>query len=282
MRRAIRLAVPGDREAIVDFCRHTWGPDSGDYIEHVIDRWLAGVDGALVVAELDGRAVACCCTKLMSPREAFLSGMRVDPRFRQSGLAMDVVAHCLAYAADQGRPIVRLLVGFDNRAALGAVRRARFRYVDAMCFWQRVVENESPRDGLDPFDRVSALVPEAGLPNPPTGALWAVGWAVRELTANDIRERAGEQSALSCESGLALLRPGEDHLWLAWLDGPRGARLELAKAALATAARLGFPRCWALLARDPDTEAALAAAGFERGLEYHVFERTAASDGPDI
>jgi hypothetical protein len=100
-----------------------------------------------------------------------------------------------------------------------------------------------------------------------------VGWSVRELTTADIEERARSGWALAHDGGLALLRPGEDHLWLAWLDGPASARASLARAAVQVTARAGFPRCRALLGNDPATEHALEAAGFERGLEYHVFER---------
>jgi GNAT superfamily N-acetyltransferase len=89
----IRPARLADREPVVAFCRNTWGPDGGDHVEYAIDRWLAGVDGMLAVVERDGRAVACCFTRLMSRHEAFFSGMRVDPAHRRSGLASALVEY---------------------------------------------------------------------------------------------------------------------------------------------------------------------------------------------
>jgi GNAT superfamily N-acetyltransferase len=261
-----RLAVPADRAPIIEFCRGTWGPGHEDYIEHVIDRWIAGDDGRLAVAEEDGRPVACCYVRFMSPHEAFLAGMRVDPARRRAGLALALTDDCVEYAAQHGRTVTRLIVGWNNVAALGTVARAGFKQVGSMTHWNRPVEG--------PQDVPVATGPATGSgPRPPSGTLWAVGWSVRELTAADFEGRARSGPALAYDGGVALLRPGEDHLWLAWLDGPAAARAILARAAIQATARASFPRCRALLANDPMTEHALAAAGFERGLEYHVFER---------
>ncbi len=273
----IRPARPADREAIVDFCRNTWGPNGGDYVEHAIDRWIAGVDGMLAVVELSDRAVACCYTKLMSPRETFFSGMRVDPAHRRSGLARGLVGYCLEYARAEGRTVGRLIVGWNNVAALGAVARAGFRQVGSMTAWERAVLDPEPAGAPGwPSGPVRELGANDRLPASPPGALWAVGWSVRELTQDDVAERAASGDALALDEGLALLRPGEDHLWLAWLDGPAAARQGLAEAAVGATVKAGFPRCRALLASDPVTSSALTAARFEHGLEYHVFERTTA------
>jgi RimJ/RimL family protein N-acetyltransferase len=262
--RVMRLAVPADREPVIGFCRHTWGAEP-DYIEQVIDRWLGGGDGVLAVAEVGGRAAACCYIRFMSPREAFLAGMRVDPDHRRAGLSIDLTRFCVAHAARQGRTTVRLIVGWNNQPALAAVARCGFEAVGRMTHWSRAV------------DRSAAEIPVpraiGRAPAPPAGALWAVGWSVREITPGDVAERWSAGWALGGDGGLALLRPGEDHLWLAWLDGTAAGRATLARAALAATARAGLGRCRVLLGNDPLTHRALEAAGFERGLEYHVFEQ---------
>jgi GNAT superfamily N-acetyltransferase len=271
----IRPARPADREAILDFCRDTWGPGSGDYVEHAIDRWLAGGDGMLAVVEQEGRAVASCYTRLMSPHEAFFSGMRVDPARRRSGLALALVEYCLAQAGAQGRTVARLIVDANNVAALGAVARARFHQVGSMTAWERSVGD---RAGATRVPASLSTGPGGAdrAPAPPPGALWAIGWSVRELTGDDVAERAANHHALALGEGLALLRPDEQHLWLAWLDGTPVARACLVEAALDATVAGGFSRCRALLASDPATARALSAAGFEHGLEYHVFERSIA------
>jgi GNAT superfamily N-acetyltransferase len=266
--RVIRLAVPADREPIVEFCRNTWGAD-GDYIEQVIDRWLAGADGTLAVAEFHGRAAACCYMRFMSPRESCLAGMRVDPAHRRSGLALALTRFCVEHAARHGRTITRLIVGWNNGPALGAVARAGFAHVGSITRSSRDVNPLLPQPAIE-------LSASAQAPMPRPGTLWAVGWSVREIRPDDVEERASAGWALRHDGGLALLRPSEDHLWLSWLDGPAASRATLARAARQAAARAGFPRCLALLANDPLTEEALAAAGFERGLEYRVFEMRSA------
>ena len=263
----IRLATPEDREAIVEFCRATWGPGTEDYIERVIDRWISGVDGALAVVDLGGRAVACCYVRLMSPREAFLAGMRVDPAHRRSGFSLALTEYCVRYAASHGRSVARATIGWNNAAALGAIVRAGFNRVGSMTLWERSAE-----DPPAPPEVPAQMAQPSPYPSP--GELWAVGWAVRELTEEDIRERIESGWALQHDGGLALLRPGEDYSWLGWLAGPADARAWLARAAVQAAASAGFPRCRALLAADAATSHALEAAGFTRGLEYLIYERS--------
>lgn len=266
----IRPALPSDRAAIVEFCRGTWGPGTEDYIERVIDDWLSREDGLLAVAEVDGRAAACSYVRLLSPREAFLAGMRVDPAHRRGGLALALTEYCARYAAARGRPVARVIIGWNNAAALAAIQRAGFERSAAMTLWERPVEDPPPA-GSD----VRATAPPAPLPAWPPGALWAIGWMVRELTADDVAERARAGLARFHAGGFALLRHAEEHLWLAWLSGDAGARAALAAAALAAARAAGLPRCRALLASDPAADEALGASGWSRGLEYHVYQRRA-------
>jgi len=87
------------------------------------------------------------------------------------------------------------------------------------------------------------------------------------------RRARAERLGARGDGGLALLRPSDEHLWLAWLAGPAPAQAALARAATARAGALGLPRCRALLASDAATERALEAAGYARGLEYYVWER---------
>ena len=263
----IRLATPEDRAAIVEFCRATWGPTTEDYIERVIDRWIAGVDGALAVVDLGGRAVACCYVRFMSPHEAFLAGMRVDPAHRRAGFSLALTEYCLRHAASHRRSVARTIIGWNNSPARGAIARAGFKRVGSMTLWERSTEDPpAPPD-------VAAESAQPS-PHPSPGELWAVGWAVRELTDEDIRERTESGWAVRRDGGVALLRPGEDHVWLGWLAGPAAARAWLARAAVRVATNAGSPRCRALLAGDAATAQALEAAGFTRGLEYLIYERS--------
>ncbi len=263
----IRLAVPADRDAIAAFCHATWGHGGEDYIERVIDDWMARADGALAVADVSGRAVACSYVRLLSPHEAFLAGMRVDPAYRHAGLSIALTEHCVRYAASRGRTTARVIIGWNNAAALGAIARSGFSRAGSMMLWER-----EAHDGPSVPDDLLARPGEAA-PPPPPGALWAIGWMARELTGDDMKERIASGWALRHDGGRALLRPGDEYLWLAWLSGPAASREVLARAAVAAAANARFPKCRALLANDAATDHALEVAGFARRLEYHVYER---------
>lgn len=267
MTPVIRLAAPADRAPIVAFCRAAWGPGGEDYIERVLDDWMARPDGALAVADVDGRAVACSYVRLLSPREAFLAGMRVGPAHRRSGLAVALTEYCVRYAADRGRTIARVIIDWNNVPALGAIAQAGFDPAGSMTLWERDVP-----DGPS-FPTGVTRDPGHPVPAAPAGALWAIGWMVRELTDADIVERAQSGWALRSGDGIALLRPSDEYLWIAWLSGPAPAREALARAALAVAAEAELPRCRALLSTDDAAERAHEAAGFTRGLEYRVYER---------
>src|SRR5256885_13713219 len=82
---AVRAARQEDREAVLAFCAATW--EWGDYIEDVWDRWLNDPKGSLFVATLDGQPVGISHMQMLTPTDAWLEGLRVDPDYRQQGIA---------------------------------------------------------------------------------------------------------------------------------------------------------------------------------------------------
>src|SRR5260370_8455529 len=81
----VRPARPEDREAVLAFCQQTW--EWGDYIEYVWDEWLNNPQGKLFVATRDEQPVAVANMRMLNKTEAWFEGMRVDPAFRQHGIA---------------------------------------------------------------------------------------------------------------------------------------------------------------------------------------------------
>src|SRR5689334_19752757 len=81
----IRPAREEDRAAVLAFCAQTW--DWGDYIEYVWDEWLRDAQGALLVATSDGTPVGITHMRILTSQEVWLEGMRVDPAYRNQGIA---------------------------------------------------------------------------------------------------------------------------------------------------------------------------------------------------
>jgi GNAT superfamily N-acetyltransferase len=134
---SVRLAVPSDRRAVLDFASRTWG--GWDYIPEVWDAWLADGDGVLLVAtpqpaQGPGRAldrygrpldprrpIALARVTIVAEGEAWLEGLRVEPGVRRRGVATTFQAALLDWARAQGAAVVRYATGADN---LGSHRLA--------------------------------------------------------------------------------------------------------------------------------------------------------------
>ena len=131
---SVRRARPGDTHAVLDFARATW--DGWDYIPTVWGSWLQAADGVLLVAtpnvrrELDlfgrplhpDRPIGIARVAMLSPDEAWLEGLRVDPGVRHRGVARLLHGACLVWARAQGATSVRYATGAGNEGShrLGA------------------------------------------------------------------------------------------------------------------------------------------------------------------
>ena len=113
----VRPARAEDKEAVLAFCAQTW-PD-GDYIPYVWDNWLRSERGVLLVAVAGERPVGVSHVALLSEDEAWLEGIRVDPRERRQGLGRVLVSRSLVAARERGAAVVRLITDADNAAAQG-------------------------------------------------------------------------------------------------------------------------------------------------------------------
>src|SRR6266516_3832544 len=87
----VRPARPEDREAVLAFCQQTW--EWGDYIEYVWDEWLNNPQGKLFVAIKGSRPVGVANMRMLNKTEAWFEGMRVDPTYRQHGIASALLMH---------------------------------------------------------------------------------------------------------------------------------------------------------------------------------------------
>jgi GNAT superfamily N-acetyltransferase len=144
----VRRARPADREPIVRFASATF--DGWDYIPHAFDVWLHAPDGVLLVAAAgrlaDGsvardangqllaadQPVAVARVALASADEAWLEGIRVDPRIRGMDVATDLQVAELQWAAARGVRVVRYATGERNDASHRLGARHGFELLTAL------------------------------------------------------------------------------------------------------------------------------------------------------
>lgn len=231
----VRPARAQDKDAVLAFCARTW-PD-GDYIPDVWDHWQADERGALLVAVVGERPVGIAHVKMLSDDEAWLEGIRVDPRERRQGIGRVLVSRSLVAARERGAAVARLITDFDNYSAQGLFAAFGFTRVAEMCRYR--ADALSPESLLDlakqPVasvdDDLSALAPDPLPPAPeeavPEGArletpgpeaferIWAwlvqsnlaplngglefANWTARALTEPTLRRYLTERRVLLLE-----------------------------------------------------------------------------------
>lgn len=274
MRLSIRPATPRDKEAVLAFCRETWG--WGDYIPLVWDRWLADPSGRLLVAARGQEPIGLARVRFLGTAEAWLEGLRVAPQERKGGVAGRLTARCLKIAQDQGARVVRFVTMSTNlpvhrlAAQLGFRRAAGFSIYQASASPGEEVplRQASPQD----WERLKGL-----LRSPlfrAWGGLYAQDWSYRRLNSPQLRERleAGEVFILASKGRaqfMAIVRPGEEALEVNYLDGK--ALEEGARALRALAAVRQLPLVRAHLPDIAPLKQAFEKAGYQSAWEGQLW-----------
>jgi RimJ/RimL family protein N-acetyltransferase len=148
----VRVARPDDHDAVMAFATTTW--DGWDYIPRAWPHWLTAPDGVLLVAtagrahggrpaiDTDGNEIrddlpiAVARVAMLSPTEAWLEGIRVDPRVRGQGVATDFQVAELDWAAAAGATVVRYATGERNEASHRLGARHGFEVLAEFRLWQ--------------------------------------------------------------------------------------------------------------------------------------------------
>jgi GNAT superfamily N-acetyltransferase len=167
---AVRRARLDDRDAVLVFASETFAGE--DYIAEVWDDWLGAEDGVCLIAvahagaggpepiDSDGRPIeadrpiAFSRVALLSPAEAWLEGIRVDPAVRGRSVATALQVAELAWAGAQGASIVRYVTGDDNEASHRLGARHGFRRLADRRTWGGARRRDTFQ--ADPVARASA------------------------------------------------------------------------------------------------------------------------------
>lgn len=287
----IRSARAEDRDAVLAFCAHTW--EWGDYIEHVWDTWLTDSTGLLLVAVVDGRPAGIVHIRMVSETDAWQEGMRVDPAYRQQGIARRLSLEAGAEAMRRGATTVRLVTESTNTASIYMVEQARFRQVGAFALHTAGPLESVPRHNMGLEEPVlaapgdlSEIVTYLDVSNifPAVGGLYYedfIGYRISD-TLLDEKIRAGQVYLLrrwDRLDGLAIAPIREDwrgkHLFIGYIDGTTAESISLIAYALRTKiAALGLERVAAAVPDLMMVRDAFTGAEYEWGGNiFYTYER---------
>lgn len=286
----IRPARAEDRDAVLAFSAHTW--EWGDYIVYVWDKWLNDPDGALLVATADGTPVGLAHMQMLSAKDAWLEGLRVDPDYRRQGLGIALNQAMLVEAMKRGATHARLLTGADNIASITMVEHHHWRRVSEIVPYTALPMAALSRHELGPdlpqlatLDDIDDIIDYLNTSNiyPTSGGLYYQGFTAYVMTTEDIeaRVKAGHVYILrrwDRLDGFAFAEPREGRqqpeLFIGYVDGTTESISLLAYVLRKQAAEMELNR---IRAHIPDlmmVRDAFTAAGYEwDGATFYTYER---------
>ena len=220
---------------------------------------------ALVAVDSNDQPVAVVHVQLMSDREGWLSGARVDPEYRRQGLGTLLNTAGVEWLTERGAMVVRLTVEEDNDAAQKQVEKLGYRTVARFGLASRNFERHG--HGANGGRRLPAPERFETAPSAeaePAFLTWSAGdlnraahglygasfWAFRRLTLADLTSAARVRQFWASPSGWCVSEPIEEgELWIPLFlttadDADRAVRalVDLADETGATALRAMVPR----------------------------------------
>jgi GNAT superfamily N-acetyltransferase len=235
----IRRAKAADKENVLAFCAQTF--QWGDYLHLVWDEWLADETGPLLVATLNEEPVGVAKVTLLTPREAWLEGLRVHEAYRRHGLAWQFQIHCLKMARQRGAQVARLATSSKNLAVHKTAERAGMHRVAAVLPLEAQAlppgEGSTPLTCLSPQDwpQVATRILH-GTALAQMCGLYGAGWTWQALTAEKLRRHLERGQVLALQNGDAEILavaitsdvdPDDKSLPVGYVDGiePHAQRL---------------------------------------------------------
>ena len=273
----IRPARLDDIPAISEWTRDTFS--WGDYIPHVLERWIGDESGRVVVVEVDGVVVALARASMMSTDEAWAQGMRVHPDHLRQGHGVAITESLSDWAREQGARIIRLSTEHWNTNAQGQVSKVGFRPV---CDWvhaERAIGESSPvPEGnggkrVPPPERLRtahSAEAEAAYLSWVGGELaraarnlFQVGWRWQRLTPDHLILAARNQNLLEGRPGWAIGEFDDGTYVVDWLETAESDARAMALAIVDKAAEASAETLEVMIPDVPWLERELRRLGFE-------------------
>jgi ribosomal protein S18 acetylase RimI-like enzyme len=224
-----------DRDTVLAFCSNTW--EWGDYVEHVWDDWLHNPNGRLFVATADEQPVGISHLRMLSGSEAWLEGLRVDPKYRHMGLARALNEATLVEAMRRGATLARLMTSAENTRSIEIVERGHMRRVGAFALYKAspliAASQKRPvaeKTQLATPDDLDEIIDYLNVSNvfPAVGGLYYAAYTAYSITAELLEARIAARNIYLLRrwdrlDGLAIVEPREKHqgknLSLGYIDG---------------------------------------------------------------
>lgn len=153
----VRRARPADRQRILDISAQIW--DGYDYVPLMLDEWLAGTAGELLVAALDGGVAAFSYRTWVAEGHAWLQGIRTDTALRGKGLGRALTERSIERAWADGARRIGLSTYIDNQASMHIVESLGFRRMASFVYLEGDLPGRSePEDtGVVPLSDGEAI-----------------------------------------------------------------------------------------------------------------------------
>jgi RimJ/RimL family protein N-acetyltransferase len=122
----VRRMEPGDKPAMMEIAARIW--EGTDYLPAVFDDWVADREGEFAAVLLDGKLVGCGKLTFHTPTDAWLEGLRKDPRVREKGLGASVARYFFSQLARRrDLTSIRFTTYVKNAASIAINERMGFR-----------------------------------------------------------------------------------------------------------------------------------------------------------
>jgi len=256
----VRAARPGDRRAVRDLCDRIW---DDDYVADVFVDWVRDRRGRLWVACIDDKVVGVAKLTLLGDHEAWLHGLRVDPRHRRLGVATALFEHRLRRARRLGARVARLDTSENNAAVRRMASRRGFRVVGRYGYFRRPARSGEPPRRARPAE-IAALW---RLTRESDGLLHDA-YTRRHIARADIARATRDGCCVVADgssgaAAVAIVAPHRERLGVAFLAGRGRPLVALLRALPAEAKRLRRKRV--ALAVPATRSRVVRAAGYRRG-----------------
>jgi RimJ/RimL family protein N-acetyltransferase len=121
----IRRMTAEMKPAMMEISSRIW--EGSDYLPAVFDEWVSDREGEFAAVLLGDRLVGCGKLTYLTPVDAWLEGLRKDPRVEEKGVAEAVARHFLSrLAARRNLASVRFSTYMKNAASKGVHERMGF------------------------------------------------------------------------------------------------------------------------------------------------------------
>lgn len=178
-----RPALPSDKADVLEFTKFIW--DGHDYVRYAWDEWLVDPKGILVVAEYGGHCVGLAKVSLSAPRQWWLHGFRVDPKFQDLKIGSHIHNYIDEWWLEHGNGFARLMT---------SSKRVKVHHLSEKLGYQKILEmKELDASVLDEHCDTFQLVGADEIPDAMKFALassyltasrgfFDIGWDTMQLT----------------------------------------------------------------------------------------------------